>query len=258
MMRGLWTRETVAILMLAAYLPIALAWSWQGGDVARLTLAALIVAGWQFVFMLVRAQVLSLSGVVTALAVALFAPADLSLFQLLLGLSLGVVMGELVFGGWGRNVVHPATVSLAFLGFAFPALTWPSFDAPVAWAAIAAVLIGGGLGILPVLVLLSAGIVGGVAIMGGLLSEPQVFAAALVLVVLVADPVTSAATGAGRVLYGALYAALVVLFTLGWAGAAPVQVAVAAALLASLAAPVLDEASLAIWVARRRKRHGRT
>ena len=63
----------------------------------------------------------------------------------------------------------------------------------------------------------------------------------MVLVLLVCDPVTSAATPLGRWLYGLLYGGLVLIFALGWSGAAPVQIAVSAALLASLAAPLLDE-----------------
>ena len=31
MTRGLWTRETVALLLLAAYLPLMLFWLWFGG-----------------------------------------------------------------------------------------------------------------------------------------------------------------------------------------------------------------------------------
>ena len=49
--------------------------------------------------------------------------------------------------------------------------------------------------------------------------------AGIVLVLLVADPVASAATALGRWLNGALYGALVLLFAHGWAGAAPVQMA---------------------------------
>ena len=74
---------------------------------------------------------------------------------------------------------------------------------------------------------------------------------------LVADPVTSAATTLGRWLNGALYAGLIILFATGWSGAAPVQIAVAAALLTSLATPLLDEIALALWIAQRRRRHGR-
>ena len=260
MSRGLWNRETVAALLIAAYLPLALAWLALGGAEAlgRLGLAALVVGIWHLVFMLVRAQAPSLSAVVTALAVAMLAPEDLGAVRMALGISFGVVMGELVFGGWGRNVVHPATVALAFLGFGFPAHAWPAFDAPVAWAAIPAALIGVATGVMPAAVLAGAALVAAGAAAAGWLAPPALLAGGIVLVLLVADPVTSAATSLGRWINGALYAALLALFASGWAGAAPVQVAVSAALLASLAAPLVDEAALALWVAQRRRRHGRT
>ena len=48
MTRGLWTRETVALLLLAAYLPLMLFWLWFGGAgaLAQLGLALLVVAAW--------------------------------------------------------------------------------------------------------------------------------------------------------------------------------------------------------------------
>lgn len=260
MIRGIWNRETVAALLLTANLPIAVFWFWQGGieTLGRLGLSILVVATWNLAFMLLRAQPPSLAALVSALAVAMLTPEDLGVFRMALGISFGIVMGELVFGGWGRNVVNPATLTLSFLGFGFPAFPWPVFDAPVAWAVIPAALMGVAFGVMPAPVLLSAGLLaaGGAAL--GMLSEAQIFASGLVLVLLVADPVTSAATPLGRWLCGALYSALVILFAVGWAGAAPVQIAVAAALLTSLAAPLLDEGALALWVANRRKRHGRT
>ncbi len=81
-------------------------------------------------------------------------------------------------------------------------------------------------------------------------------AAGIVFALLVTDPVASASTRFGRWLNGALYAALVTLFATGWEGAAPAQIAVSAALLTSLAAPLLDEIAIMLWTARRRKRHG--
>ncbi|SES40700.1 Na+-transporting NADH:ubiquinone oxidoreductase subunit B [Tranquillimonas rosea] len=260
MIRGLWNRETVALLLLAAYLPLALFWLRHGGTeaLARLGLAVLVVAIWHLVFMLARAQAPSLSALITALAIAMLAPEGLGVFRMTLGISFGVVMGELVFGGWGRNVVNPATVSLSFLGFGFPAFAWPGFDDPVAWAAIPAALIGMATGIMPAALLAGAAVVGAAASLAGLLPEPVLLAAGVALVLLLADPVTSATTALGRWLNGALYGALVVLFSAGWTGAAPVQVAVAAALLASLAAPLLDDAALALWIAARKRRHGRT
>ena len=127
MTRGLWDREMVALVLLAAVMPMALAWLWYGGSAAmgRLVLTLFLSGFWHLVFMLARAQPPSFAGALTALAVAMLAPVDLSLFQLVLGISFGAVMAELVMGGWGRNVLHPATVTLAFLGFGFPAAAWP-------------------------------------------------------------------------------------------------------------------------------------
>jgi len=260
MTRGLWNRETVALMLVAAYLPLALFWLWSGGAeaVARLGLVVLVIGVWHLVFMLVRAQAPSLSGLIAGLAIAMLAPEDLGAARMVLGISFGVVMGELVFGGWGRNVVNPATITLSFLGFGFPAFGWPVFDPPVAWAAIPAIAIGLALGVMPAALLAGAVLAGAAAVAAGLVGGQVVLMAGIVLVLLVADPVTGAATTLGRWAHGALYAALVTLFANGWGGAAPVQIAVAAALLASLAAPLLDEAALSIWLAKRRRRHGRT
>lgn len=257
-MRGLWDRETIAILLIAAYLPLALVWLWHEGVTGAMDAFAvlLVLAFWQLVFLLARAQAPSVSAVITALAIAILAPQEIGLARLILGVSFGAVMGELVFGGWGRNVVNPATVSLAFLAFGFPGFGWPEILVPVAWAALPAAAIGVFTGVMGWPVILGAGLVfaGGLAL-GQDLTQTWP-AAALVLVLLVCDPVTSANTQAGRWLNGALFALLVLLFSDGWSGAAPVQVALAAALIASLAAPVLDEAAIASWRARRRRRHG--
>ncbi|SDY57972.1 RnfABCDGE type electron transport complex subunit D [Citreimonas salinaria] len=258
MTKGIWTRETVVLMLLAAYLPLAVFWLWFGGApaVQRSSLALLVLGFWNLVFLLARAQAISLALAITALAIAMLAPEGLGTFRLVLGISFGAVMGELVFGGWGRNVVHPATVALSFLGFGFPGFPWPDFLAPVAWAAIPAALIGLATGVLPGGVIAGAALVAAVTFALGLLSQAALPAAGIVLVLLVADPVTSATTHFARWLNGALYAGFVTLFAAGWQGAAPAQYAVAAALLTSLAAPLLDEMALALWYARRRRRHG--
>lgn len=260
MSRGIWNRETVALLLIAAQMPLASFWLWTEGAeaLARFGLALLVAAGWHLAFMLLRAQSPSLSVLTTALAIAVLAPEDLGVFRMVLGISFGVVLGELVFGGWGRNVVHPATLTLSFLGFGFPAFDWPAVETPVAWAAIPALLTGMALGVMPTGVILSAVIVGGGAAAAGFLSEATLLAAGVVLLLLVADPVTSAATKLGRWIEGAFFAFLVLLFAAEWTGAAPLEIAVAASLLASLAAPLFDEAAIALWIAVRRRRHGRT
>ena len=259
MIRGVWTRETVALLLIAAWMPLVLFWLWFGGGEAlgRLGLVALILAFWHLLFLLARAQPVSLAALLTALAIAMLAPEGLGAFRLALGVSFGAVMGELVFGGWGRNVVNPATVALSFLGFGFPGLPWPEVLAPVTWAALPVAALGIGFGVMPAGVILGASLTA--AALAALdLGDPAFLpAAAVVLVLLVADPVVSAVTPLGRWLNGAVFGGLVTLFADGWAGAAPVQTAVAAALLASLAAPLLDEIALALWHGNRRRRHGR-
>ena len=88
---------------------------------------------------------------------------------------------------------------------------------------------------------------------GGALGVSGLTAATVVLALLVCDPVASAVTGVGRWLNGLFYGALVAAFAIGWQGAAAVQLAVSAALLASLAAPLLDDIAMRLWLGRRKR-----
>lgn len=258
MIRGLWDRETVALIWLIAVFPLAAIWLSHGGSDAALRLVFfLVVAGfWHVIFMLARAQPPSWAGVVTALALAILAQKELGLVPLLIGTSFGVVIAELVFGGWGRNVLNPATVTLAFLGFGFPSAPWPDIIVPVGWAALPVALIGAATGVMSLRIMLGAALALGAA-WGLGLDLSQTYPALLVgLVLLVCDPVTSATTGLGRWFNGVLYGGLAAMFLTYWTGATAVQVVVSAALLASLAAPILDEIAIAMWLARRRRRLG--
>lgn len=258
MRRGIWDREMVALLLLLAIMPLVLAWLGFGGlDAAGRLIFTLAISGlWHLIFMLTRAQPPSFAGALTGVAVAMLAPQDLSSGQLILGISFGSVMAELVFGGWGRNVLNPATVTLAFLGFGFPTAPWQDFAVPVSWAVIPALAIGVFLGVMSARLIFGALAVLALAFATELPVAGVVPVAGIVLALLVSDPVASASTRLGCWLNGALYAALVVLFATGWEGAAAAQIAVSAALLASLAAPLLDEIAIALWTARRRRRHG--
>lgn len=259
MMRGIWDRETVALLLLAAALPLAVTWLLATGLPGAMRLGFVLVAAgiWHLVFMLARAQPPSFAGALTALAIAVLAPVDLGLIPMLLGISFGVVAGELVFGGWGRNVVNPATVAVAFLGFGFPAAPWPVLPVQLGWSAAAVAVLGVLLGVMSWRVAAGAAALLAAGWYAAGLAMPAVTAAAVVLVLLVCDPVTSAATSLGRWLYGLLYGGLVLVFSAGWIAAAPVQLAISAALLASLAAPLLDEIAMRLWLSRR-KRLGRS
>ncbi|MGO4906774.1 RnfABCDGE type electron transport complex subunit D [Pseudorhodobacter sp. W20_MBD10_FR17] len=258
MKRGLWDREIIALLLLLAMLPMLLAWLAYGGlDAASRLAFTLVTSGlWHLVFMLARAQPPSFAGALTAIAVAMLAPQDLTLWQLILGISFGSVMAELVFGGWGRNVLNPATVTLAFLGFGFPTAPWHDFAPPVAWAAIPALAIGAMYGVMSWRRILGALAVLGLALLAEMPVAPVLPSATIVFALLVTDPVASASTRAGSFLNGAVFAALTTLFATQWHSVAPAQMAVSAALLTSLAAPLLDEVAIAFWLARRRKRHG--
>lgn len=254
MIRGMWNRETVALILLAAALPVAVAWLWTEGitGATRLLLAIVVGGMWQGLFTILRAQPPSAAGLVSALAMAMLAP-EVGPLQFVLGISFGFVFGELVFGGWGRSVLSPAVVAIMFLGFGFPAAAWPPLAIQVGWATIPAVLLMLAFGVLPWRVLAAAMVV--LVIAGGFSLDLLTSAVALTLVFLVCDPATAASTSLGRWLHGALFGALIVLFTASW-DAASVQIAVSAALLASLAAPLLDEIAIAVWRAVRRHRHG--
>lgn len=261
MVQGLWARETVALAMLAAALPVGVASAVEGGWAfgATFALALAVLAFWQGVFLFVRAQPATGIGILTALAIALLAPRDLAPWQVMLGVSFGAVIGEQVFGGWGRNIVNTAIASLAFLYFAFPEAPAPEPGWLVALSCVpgAVLLVLFGILAWPIPV---GGILGVLAV--GLLLEADLSTlwthGALVygIVFLAGDPVTSSATPAGRWVYGALTGALAGLF--GWAtyGIGAAQTVVFATLLASLFAPLIDHTVIAAYAAARRRRHG--
>lgn len=254
MMRGIWNRETVALIFLAAALPVAAAWIWEEGvsGAARLMLAVTVGGLWQGVFTVLRAQPPSAAGVVSALAMAMLAP-EIGPLQFVLGISFGFVFGELIFGGWGRSVLNPAVVAIMFLAFGFPTAPWPPLAIQIGWATIPAALLLLAFGVLPWRLL--AGALAVLVVAGGFSLDLLTSAVALVLVLSVCDPATAASTALGRWLHGGLFGALIALFAATW-DTAPAQIAVSAALLASLAAPLLDEIAIAIWRAVRRHRHG--
>lgn len=67
-----------------------------------------------------------------ALLLALMLPPTMPLWQVALGTAFALVVGLEIFGGTGRNVVHPALVGLAFLYFGYPA----SFAGEGVWVAL--------------------------------------------------------------------------------------------------------------------------
>lgn len=254
MIRGIWNRETVAMVCVAAALPLAVTWLLTEGSAGALRLFFVLVVGGicQALFTVVRAQPPSLAGLVSALLIAMLAP-QVGPLQFVLGIAFGFVFGELVFGGWGRSVLSPAVVAITFLGFAFPTGAWPHLPVQIGWAAIPAAGLLLAFGVLPWRALAGAVIV--LVAAGGFTLDLLGSAVAVVLVFILCDPATCASSPLGRWLAGALFGLLVALFASVWPAPAT-QMGVSAALLVSLSMPLLDELAVALWRVRRRFRHG--
>jgi Na+-transporting NADH:ubiquinone oxidoreductase subunit B len=191
---------------------------------------------------------------------AVLIPPEVPLWQQAVAVSFGVVLGEQVFGGWGRNFLNPGAVAVAFLLFSFPigagdpgSLTFTIVSAVSGAALVAAGLaswrIIAGFAIAATAVaLIATGVLNISWISGG----HVVFA----LVFLVCDPVSAASTNAGRWVHGAMAGGLMILLGQTGSGPASVSAAVFAALLASLFAPLVDRIVVEVHVRRRNLHHG--
>lgn len=93
-----------------------------------------LVAGgiWEVLFSVVRKHDVNEGFFVSSILFALTLPPDISLWQVALGISFGVVMGKEVFGGTGKNFMNPALTGRAFLYFAYPA----SMSGDAVWTAV--------------------------------------------------------------------------------------------------------------------------
>ncbi len=86
-------------------------------------LVALTVgAFWTAVFAKMRRRPLDEGLLVNVWFFALLMPATVPLYQVALGMSFGIVVGKLIYGGSGRYLVNPALLGLAFLIFSYPSL----------------------------------------------------------------------------------------------------------------------------------------
>lgn len=261
MIRGVWSPNTIAWVIVVALLPtVAVAVLEQGSSaVVRIGSAWAIVLAWQLLFGFVRGQRIYPIGAITAVAVTVLAPGHLALWQLALAVSFGTVIGELAFGGWGRNFVGGAVVTLAFLFFSFPNVRHEAAGTAVA---LACLLAAAGLIIVGILSWrIIAGAIGGLLLVTATVGvETDVLAAqgaiAFGIVFLVGDPVTSAATNPGRWIYGAAAGGLAGLF--GWSGTGigTPQAIIFATLVASIFAPLIDHAAIAAKNFARSRHHG--
>lgn len=233
--------------LVAAMIPAAALVLKSGHDLPLLALCAAIPLIWHILFAKIRHHPMAWNGVASGLVFAVLAPEGLPLWQAAFALSFGLVTGEHLFGARGRGFLSPVTVSLAFLLFAYPQEP-PSGIGPISpWAVAAsgALLLAFGLLSWRVVVGFGAGFAAVVALWG-IPAEWNPMPASMILtglVFLVGDPVAVASTARARWVYGAIAGGLVVLFSLTGGGA--LSSMVFAALLASLFAPLLDQA--VIW-----------
>ena len=84
--------------------------------------ALLVGAFWQALFATLRRQQPDEGLLYIAWFLALMMPASAPLYQVGLGMTFGIVVGKLIYGGSGRYLVNPALLGLAFLVFSYPSL----------------------------------------------------------------------------------------------------------------------------------------
>lgn len=260
-LRSLWSTNLITLTMFVALLPVlGLVLYRHGANWLSVLLVCVIVTlFWQALFARIRRQSLPIDGAVTALAFALVLPPSIAIWQVALSLSFGVIAGQEIFGGWGRNFLNPAVVALAFLIFSFPNTALDQWDGIFAIAALpgAILLIVTGLASWRIIIgavaaMIVSGFIAGLADpLSGLLTGGFVFG----LVFFVCDPVASASTNPGRWLYAVLFGALSVLLV-GKATEITLDSVIFAALLSSILAPLIDQGMVWSNVYRRRHRHG--
>jgi Na+-transporting NADH:ubiquinone oxidoreductase subunit B len=86
-------------------------------------LVALTVGAiWESVFSSLRKKPVDEGLLYIAWFFALILPATVPMYQVVLGMTFGIVVGKLIYGGSGRYLVNPALLGVAFLVFSYPTL----------------------------------------------------------------------------------------------------------------------------------------
>ena len=257
--RGFWDGERISVILVLALLPplitdLALRGIWPA---FLILLSVATVLAWQGLFAWARGRTLGWEGLVVALTFPLLLPTSAPVWQVILAMSFGVVVGEQMFGGRGRNFLNPTVVALAFLIFSFPGAGYENGSAPPAISALPGAIlllvtriVSWRVALSAVLAILIFGYLLG---MGDPLAEIAAGAFAFGLVFLACDPVSAASTNPGRWAYGILVGGLTVLGRTSGVGDGTVF----AILIASLFAPLIDQGAVYANVWWRERRYGR-
>ena len=88
---------------------------------------------WEVLFASIRKHEVNEGFLVTGALFPLTLPPTISLWQVAVGITFGVVVGKEIFGGTGRNFLNPALTARAFVFFAYPAqmsgdFVWTAVD----------------------------------------------------------------------------------------------------------------------------------
>lgn len=87
-----------------------------------LYIATLAVGGfWELLFSVIRKHEIGEAFLVTSLLYPLILPPTVPIWEAMVALSIGLVLGKEVFGGTGRNFINPALFARAILFFSYPA-----------------------------------------------------------------------------------------------------------------------------------------
>jgi len=114
-------RRVHTIFLLALFPCAMVAVRNNGWGLVPAVLVALLAAlFWQWLFAKTRRRKMDSGAAVAALVFVLTLPSAVPLWQIALGMSFGIVFAVELFGGLGRNFVHPALAARAFLYFAYP------------------------------------------------------------------------------------------------------------------------------------------
>lgn len=250
---GVTVAQTIALVP-----PVALmAFANPAGYAVLLLTALVTVWFWEGVFAALRRRAPSVHGITTALIVCVLVAPDLALWQLVIALSLGVVLAELVFGGRGFGFLSPAVVAASLLVFSFPEVTLMPGTQNLALATVPGAVLLLLLGLIAWRVLFGA-IVGTVALLIFFPDAPDALsiAAAMTfcLILLVCDPTAASATNPGRWIYGLLTGGLIVLFS--GTPDLTTEGIVFAALIASIFAPLIDHLVMLVHAKRWNTAHG--
>jgi Na+-transporting NADH:ubiquinone oxidoreductase subunit B len=87
-----------------------------------IAVALAVGAFWEALFAKLRKKPVDEGLLAIAWLFALMLPATVPMYQVALGMTFGIVIGKLIYGGSGRYLLSPALLGLVFLAFSYPSL----------------------------------------------------------------------------------------------------------------------------------------